>query len=745
MKRLPPLLLALGGAVLLALTSARAEPGKVDPFIGTDGTGKTFPGASVPYGMVQLSPDNGRTGWDWIAGYFYPDTIIAGFSHTHLTGTGAGDLYDISFMPAPDRGTALTKTAPPPHPSKKDDVISPPTAHSRFRHERETARPGYYAVYLEDYDIEVELTAGGRTGWQRYRFGPGDERGVVKLDLGYSRNWDQTLETHLKIIDERTIAGYRKSTGWARDQRIYFHTIFSKPVLRRIVTKDRQVSDAAFVFGRDIEAVFEFDTSATPELTVRTALSTVSMENARLNLEAEPVKASFDKSARQAEKLWREELGRIEISASPEIETQFYTALYHSALAPRRLSDANGQYKGPDGRIHRSLEGPRYDFFSLWDTFRALHPLKTITHPELTGALAQSLMAHYDAYGTLPVWSFQGGETDMMLGYHAVPVLYDAWKKGLTDIDGGRLLKAFLASAEQNRFGLSDYRRLGYVPVENGPWNASRTLEYAYDDAAIARLAEDIGREKTAAEFRARAQNYRNQFDPELKVMRGRREDGAFREPFDPLAYHPEDFSEANAVQYSWFAPHDIEGLIKAMGGADAAEASLDALFEAPQSEEALPEWISGFIGQYVHGNEPSHHVAYIYQYLGRPDKTQRWVRKIMQSLYTTAPDGLPGNEDAGQMSAWYVFSALGFYPVDPISGRYILGSPVIDSAKFRLPRGKTFRVIAHDQSRDNVFVSQVRLNGNPIERNFIKHDELVSGGLLEFFMSPVPNNTATN
>lgn len=704
----------------------------VDPFIGTDGKGKTYPGATVPYGMVQLSPDNGRTGWDWISGYFYPDTIIAGFSHTHLSGTGAGDLYDISFMP-------LTR---PFFTQKTEGGPDKGTIVSRFSHQNEQASPGYYQVFLDDYAINVELTAGLRSGYQRYRYAGDTTEGVVRLDLGYSRNWDETLATHIEVVDVKTIAGYRKSTGWAADQRVYFYSTFSQPFSTYALTADQENAQSS-ASGVNVTGEFDFDLSGLSSdkkmVTVRTAISSVSIDNAKQNLLAEGITTSFAEVKKQAQQAWRKQLSTVEISAEPDDMTQFYTAMYHTALAPRVFSDSNGEYKGPDGQIHKSETYPRYEFFSLWDTFRALHPWKTIVEPSRTRELMASIMEHYKVAGRLPVWNFQGNETDMMMGYHSVPVLVDAYFKGLLDASGEQVLEAALQSATQQDFGLDSYQDLGYVPFEERNWNVSLTLEYAFDDWAIAQLAKALGKNDLYETYRQRGQNYRTLFDTDTGFMRAKGVNGEFRADFDPDAYHPEDYCEANAWQYSFFVPQDVSGLIDIMGGTEPFEAQLDAMFEAKQTVGEFPEWISGYIGQYVHGNEPSHHVPYLYQFVDKGYKTQKYVRQVMDELYHTDPDGLAGNEDAGQMSAWYLFSALGFYPVNPVSGQYVLGSPQVSSATIHLGNGQTFNVRAHNQSKQNVYVHSVSLNGKPLTHFYITHQDILAGGELVFEMGSQP------
>lgn len=701
----------------------------VDPFIGTDGKGKTFPGATVPYGMVQLSPDNGRNGWDWISGYFYPDNVIAGFSHTHLSGTGAGDLYDISFMPL--AGEIQAK--------KLDDVKTTPTVYSTFSHARESASPGYYQVFLDSYAINVELTAALRTGVQKYQYSAETQLAKVKLDLGYQRNWDKTVETYLRIVDNTTIVGYRKSTGWATDQRVYFFSKFSVPFNDWKMQQDGQTHQNNHAKGIDIESLFSFSLNGDKNIEVRTAISSVSIENAEMNFVEDDPSLTFEQVKSAAKQQWQKKLGRIQISASADNRKQFYTALYHTYLAPRVFSDANGEYTGPDGETHQSEHFPRYDFFSLWDTFRAQHPWKTITEPTATQQMMHSLLAHYEEYGLLPVWSFQGNETDMMMGYHAVPVLADAYLKGLLNVDSNYLLDAMKKSAMQDEFNIDSYKSLGYVPYEKDDWNVSLTLEYAFDDWAIAQVAKRAGNTQDHQYFLSRSQNYRKHFDNQTGFMRAKSLKGDFKSEFDPLAYHPEDYCEANAWQYNFFVPHDVEGLISLHGGNNNFAVKLDEMFATNQASDKLPEWISGYIGQYVHGNEPAHHVPYLYQFVGQGHKTQARVREIMDTLYTTKPDGLCGNEDAGQMSAWYLFSALGFYPVNPVSGEYVLGSPELESATIKLENGKTFTVIANNQSDQNIYVESMALNGAPLERFFITHEEIMQGGKLIFNMSAEP------
>ncbi len=719
------LVMGIAGCLLLACqseeqTQDRARVDYVDPFIGTDGKGKTYPGATLPYGMVQLSPDNGRNGWDWISGYFYPDTVIAGFSHLHLSGTGAGDLYDISYLPV----------SGPLKQAQLDDINPEETVYSRFSHSNEQATPGYYQVYLEDYQVNVELTATLRTGLQRYRFDRGEAN--VRLHLGYTRNWDKVTGSFIEIVNDTTLVGYRRSTGWARDQRVYFKSVFSAP-FRYELSNNGVSTKLDSLLGMNLLAELSF---STPEVMVKTGLSSVSIENASFNLSAEQHGFDFENVQDKARQTWEKALNRVQVKASEDNMIQFYTAMYHSMLAPTVYSDTNGEYRGTDGKIWTTDGHARYTIYSLWDTYRALHPWLTITQPDRVSDLVNSMLDFYREEGLLPVWNLWGGETNMMIGYHSVPVIADAMLKGITNIDHELAYQAMKASAMQDDFGLRQYKALGYVPFEHGGWNVSLTMEYAFDDWCLAQTAKALGKTEDHAAFMKRSQNYRNHFDSISGFFRARSASGDFKQGFDPLAYRPEDYCEANAWQYYWYVPHDMPDLIRLTGGKEAFEARLDDMFTLDHPAGQLPEWISGYIGQYVHGNEPAHHVAYLYQFADVPYKTQQRVRQIMDQLYTTRPDGLCGNEDCGQMSAWYLFSTLGFYPVNPADGRYILGSPEVEEAVIHLPGDKTFRIRVTNPSDENVYVGSVMLNGVPLDRYFIKHEEIIVGGELVFYMT---------
>ena len=713
-------------ACVPAGTEGRAEclADCVNPFIGTDFTGNTYPGAQVPFGMVQLSPDNGLPGWDRIAGYFWPDSTIAGFSHTHLSGTGAGDLYDISFMPVmlPYR-----------------EAEAPLGIHSKFSHEEESASAGYYKVRLSDYDIQVELTATPRCGVQRYTFPKGDA--AVFLNLRKALNWDATVDAHVEQVDSVTIRGYRFSNGWAREQRVFFCTRFSRPLAMSldtvaILTEGKRT-------GTSVIARFDFQAEAGEQLVVSTALSGVSMDGAMRNLQAEVPEDDFDKCLAAAREAWDRQLGRIEVRCEDRDEkVKFYTALYHAMLAPTLYSDVDGAYLGPDRQEHRTEGWDNYGTFSLWDTYRAAHPLYTLVAPERVDDMVNSFIAFYEQNGRLPVWNMWASETDMMIGYHAVAVIADAYLKGIGGFDAEKALEACVATANLDDYrGIGAYKKLGYVPCDlKDPYNAddwslSKTLEYAYDDHCIARMAEKMGRTDIAEEFYRRAQNYRNVYNPETGFMQPRDSRGHFVEPFSPDDYTPH-ICESNGWQYFWSVQHDVEGLIELAGGKERFAQKLDSMFTYhPGEDDELPIFSTGMIGQYAHGNEPSHHVIYLFNAVGQPWKTQQYAARVMHELYLNTPAGLCGNEDCGQMSAWYVFSAMGFYPVDPVSGRYELGTPLYPEVKLHLADGKTFTVRANGVSRENCYVKSVKLNDVPYDKTYITHEQILSGGVMEIEM----------
>jgi hypothetical protein len=701
----------------------------VNPFIGTDFTGNTYPGAQAPFGMVQLSPDNGLPGWDRISGYFYPDSTIAGFSHTHLSGTGAGDLYDISFMPVT-------------LPYKEADA--PLGIHSLFSHDEETASAGYYQVRLKDYDINVELTATERCGIQRYTFPEADA--AIFLNLRKAMNWDFTNDTRIEVVDSVTIQGYRFSDGWARDQHIYFRTRFSKPFASVQLDTAAVIKDGKRI-GSSAIARFDFHTSAGEQILVTTAISGVSMEGAARNLAAEAPADDFDKYLAATRKNWNEQLSKVEIKSNDiDEKVKFYTALYHSMLAPTIYSDVDGAYYGPDKQVHQADGWTNYSTFSLWDTYRAAHPLYTYIEPQRVNDMVKSFLAFSEQNGRLPVWNFYGSETDMMIGYHAVPVIVDAYLKGIGDFDPKKALAACVATANIDEYrGIGLYKKYGYVPYDvtdhynSENWSLSKTLEYAYDDYCIARMAEKLGEKQIADDFYKRSLNYKNVYNSQTTFMQPRNNKGTFIENFSPDDYTPH-ICESNGWQYFWSVQQDVDGLISLVGGKERFTQKLDSMFTYnPSADEDLPIFSTGMIGQYAHGNEPSHHVIYLFNAIGQPWKTQKYAAEVMHELYKNTPAGLCGNEDCGQMSAWYVFSAMGFYPVDPISGKYEIGTPMYPEMKMHLANGKTFTILAPAVSKENIYIQSVKLDGKPYDKSYITHEQIMNGSIFEFEMGNKP------
>ena len=704
----------------------------VNPFIGTDFTGNTYPGAQAPFGMVQLSPDNGLPGWDRISGYFYPDSTIAGFSHTHLSGTGAGDLYDISFMPVT-------------LPYKEADA--PLGIHSLFSHDEETASAGYYQVRLKDYDINVELTATERCGIQRYTFPEADA--AIFLNLRKAMNWDFTNDTRIEVVDSVTIQGYRFSDGWARDQHIYFRTRFSKPFASVQLDTATVIKDGKRI-GSSAIARFDFHTSAGEQILVTTAISGVSMEGAARNLAAEAPADDFDKYLAVTRKNWNEQLSKVEIKSNDiDEKVKFYTALYHSMLAPTIYSDMDGAYYGPDKQVHQADGWTNYSTFSLWDTYRAAHPLYTYIEPQRVNDMVKSFLAFSEQNGRLPVWNFYGSETDMMIGYHAVPVIVDAYLKGIGDFDPKKALAACVATANIDEYrGIGLYKKYGYVPYDvtdhynSENWSLSKTLEYAYDDYCIARMAEKLGERQIADEFYKRSRNYKNVYNSQTTFMQPRNNKGSFIEDFSPDDYTPH-ICESNGWQYFWSVQQDVDGLISLVGGKERFAQKLDSMFTYnPSADEDLPIFSTGMIGQYAHGNEPSHHVIYLFNAIGQPWKTQKYAAEVMHELYKNTPAGLCGNEDCGQMSAWYVFSAMGFYPVDPISGKYEIGTPMYPEMKMHLANGKTFTILAPAVSKENIYIQSVKLDGKPYDKSYITHEQIMNGSIFEFEMGNKPGKS---
>ena len=684
----------------------------VNPFVGTGGHGHTFPGPCVPFGMVQLSPDTriDPVEWDGCGGYHYSDSLIYGFSHTHLSGTGVSDLCDVLLMPL--SGGLTTK---------------PEEYRSRFSHQREEAHAGYYKVHLDDPNVDVELTATKRVGMHRYHFAKADERSIV-IDL---RHRDRLLASSIKQTGVSEIVGERRSSSWARDQRLFFCIRIDRKVIL-----DPVLSDSS-------KAVIALPSDSLPVL-VKVGISAVSVEGARKNMEAEVPGWEFDAVREQAEDVWDKELGRIEVlGGEPEQQRIFYTALYHSLLVPYLFNDVDGQYRGNDGKVHTAKHDV-YTVFSLWDTFRALHPLMTVLEPEMTSDWIKTFLLHYQQGGRLPVWELWGNETDCMIGYHSVSVIADAYSKGIRGFDTDLALRAMVAGAEQDHFGLKAYRERGYISSEDEPESVSRTLEYAYDDWCIARFAEAIGKTDVAERFHARSRNWQNLFDPNTKFFRARR-NGGFVEPFDPyeVNFH---FTEANAWQYGFFVPHDMERYTQLVGGKDGLGRKLDALFNANERTTGRDQSdITGLIGQYAHGNEPSHGFAYLGNLSDRPMMTDARVLRIMRELYHDAPDGLTGNEDCGQMSAWYVWSAMGLYPLCPGSPEYTTGIPLFDEVTMDLGPGRTTRITTTLAGTERAHVEAVKWNNHELTAfRMVPHDSLVMGGELHFDLGPEPGSVPT-
>lgn len=693
----------------------------VNPMIGTGGHGHTYPGASVPFGMVQLSPDTRLEGWDGCSGYYYADSIIYGFSHTHLSGTGCSDYGDILLMPVLQ-------------PVSLNDY----TYKCGFEHGREQARPGYYSVILNS-GIYTELTATARTGMHRYTFTANAEHYLV-LDL---KHRDEVLESSLKLLNDSTIAGYRRSKAWASDQRIFFTMVFSEPIAQMLVsTGNAEPKAEQAVSGKNIRALLHFKKTGSNRLLVRVGLSPVSTTGALQNIIAENPGWDFDAIAAKADKSWELELSKIMV-ATPDKEKKinFYTALYHAFLNPNLYNDHNGEYLGRDLKVHGNPGFDYYTVFSLWDTYRSTHPLYVLTQQKRTVDFIQTFITQYQQGGLLPVWELSSNETFCMIGYHAVPVIADAYMKGVTGFDATKALEAMKHSADQQHQGLDAYRKNGFIASGDVSESVSRTLEYAYDDWCIAQMAKKMGREDDYKTFILRAQSYKHLFDPETGFMRART-NGGWIKPFDPAEVNF-NYTEANAWQYSFYVPQDIPGWIRMHGGKQQASAFLDSLFKADSRTTGRNQAdITGLIGQYAHGNEPSHHMSYLYDLTGQPWKTQQIVHELQYRMYSNAPDGLCGNEDCGQMSSWYVFSAMGFYPVTPASELYMIGTPLFDQARLTLENGKTFEVLAENRTSSSFYIQSATLNGIPVNRPWITHSEIMQGGTLKLVMGSTPNTS---
>lgn len=689
----------------------------VNPFIGTGGHGHTYPGASMPFGMMQLSPDTRLEGWDGCGGYHYSDSAIYGFSHTHLSGTGIADYCDMLVMPF----TGEVKW-------KNKDYASP------FSHKNEQAAPGYYAVKLDKHNIQAQLSTSIRSGMHQYTFDAAATEGSILLDLQHR---DEVLDASLEIINETTVKGMRRSRSWAKDQVIYFYLQFDQPMQSYGVgVNDELQKNINSAGGKNIKSYFRFALKENKQVKLRIGISGVSMENAQLNLETEIPHWEFDKVRSDADTAWNKELGRIAVKGGTrDQQVAFYTALYHTMLAPNVYTDVNGEYRGTDLKVYKADGFTNYSVFSLWDTHRALHPLHTLINKQRTNNWINTFLAQYKAGGMLPVWELSGNETYCMIGYHAVPVITDAWKKGIQGFDKALALKAMTDYAESNRFGLPAYMKQGYVSNEDDHESTSKTVEYAYDDWCIAEFARMTGNEAVYKRYSQRALNYRNLFDPRVKHIRGKVQ-GFWYSPYDATEVN-NFFTEGNSWHYSFTAQQDIDGLKKLYGGQGGFAQKLNELFTTERKLSGRDQSdVTGLIGQYAHGNEPSHHMAYLFNYAGQPWRTQEIVHRICTEFYPNNPDGLIGNEDCGQMSAWLVLSAMGFYPVTPGSDIYALGTPLFDKIDISLENGKHIYIKAKNHQPGNFYVESMQLNGKDYPASFFRHSDLADGAEILFTMS---------
>lgn len=734
----------------------------VDPMIGTAKMGHTYPGATVPFGSVQLSPEtdtipyatNGKYNKDvykYCAGYQYEDKTIVGFSHTHFSGTGHSDLGDFLIMPTTGKLQLNPGTANHPETGYR----------SVFSHKTEKAEPAYYSVLLEDHNIKAELTATTRVGMHQYTFPKSDQAHII-LDLTAGiYNYDKkNVWTFVRVENDTLITGYRQTNGWARTRTVYFAMSFSKPikgygqatpeknVYKGFWGRFDQTKNFPEMTGANLKLYFGFDTNENEKIKIKFAISPVSTQGALANMKTEIPDWDFERVKKESQEVWNKELNKIQVQTiQKEDMVNFYTAMYHAFLGPTVYMDTDGKYKGLDGNIHQATTFQNYTSFSLWDTYRALHPLFNLVQPKRNSDMINSMLAHYDqsVHKMLPIWSHYGNENWCMIGYHSVSVIADAIVKGNTNFDVDKALLATVNTAKVPYYdGLEYYMKKGYVPEDKNGSSVSKTLEYAYDDWAIAQAAKKLGKEDIYSEFSKRATNYKNVYDGKTGFMRPKLDDGTFKKEFDPLDTHGQGFIEGNSWNYSLYVPQDPAEMIKMMNGKDAFTRRLDSLFSMhlpdkyfENTEDITKE---GIIGNYVHGNEPSHHVVYLYNWTNSPWKAQDKIRMILKRMYKNGPDGLGGNDDFGQMSAWYIFSSLGFYPVAPGSEDYSLGSPQVANAVFNLENGKTFEVATVNQSDKNVFVSKVLLNGKLLTSPVIKHSDIVNGGKITFYMSSKPN-----
>lgn len=722
----------------LSLAFATAQAGEttkyVNPFIGTGAingglSGNNYPGATSPFGMIQLSPDTSEApNWGDASGYDYNRNTIYGFSHTRLSGTGASDLIDISVMP-----TSSGRTS------------------SAFTHEDEKASPGYYQVLLKDENINAELTATQRTGIHRYQYPTGKEAEII-LDMDHSADkgsWGRRIiNSQIRLLNDHTVEGYRIITGWAKLRKVYFYMEFSSPILSSTLRDGGRVHEnTAVINGTNLHGHFRFGKLEGKPLTCKVSLSSVSMENARQNMQQEAPHWDFDRYVAAADADWEKQLGKIKVKGTEVQKEIFYTSLYHTMIQPNTMSDVNGEYMAADYTT-RKVGGNEvhYTTFSLWDTFRASHPLYTLLEPERVTDFVKSMIRQYEYYGYLPIWQLWGQDNYCMIGNHSIPVITDAILKGIPGIDVNKAYEAVYNSSVTSHPNspFEVWEQYGYMPENIQTQSVSITLEQAFDDWCVAQLAEKLNKEADYQRFYKRSEYYRNLFHPETKFFQSKNDKGEWIEPFDPYQYganggHP--FTEGNAWQYFWYVPHNIKALMELTGGTKAFEQKLDTFFTSTYRSEQMNHNASGFVGQYAHGNEPSHHVAYLYNYAGQPWKTQKYVSHIMNTLYNNTSSGYAGNDDCGQMSAWYVFSAMGFYPVNPADGKYIIGSPLLDECTLKLAGNKEFNIQVIRKSPEDIYIQSVTLNGKKYKDFFITHQDITNGGTMVFKMGKKPSN----
>lgn len=720
-----------------SLTLATLQAGEitkyVNPFIGTgaiDGglSGNNYPGATSPFGMIQLSPDTSEApNWGDASGYDYNRSTIFGFSHTRLSGTGASDLIDVTLMPTSSGRTSST-----------------------FTHDEEKASPGYYQVMLKDENINVELTTTQRNGIHRYQYPAGKDAEVI-LDMDHSADkgsWGRRIiNAQIRILNDHAVEGYRIITGWAKLRKIYFYMEFSSPILTSTLRDGGRVHEnTAVVNGTNLHGCFRFGKLNGKPLTCKVALSSVSMENARQNMEQEAPHWDFDRYMAAADADWEKQLGKIEIKGTEVQKEIFYTALYHTMIQPNIMSDVNGEYMAADYTARKVGDNEtHYTTFSLWDTFRASHPLYTLLEPERVTDFVKSMIRQYEYYGYLPIWQLWGQDNYCMIGNHSIPVITDAILKGIPGIDVEKAYEAVYNSSVTSHPNspFEVWEKYGFMPENIQTQSVSITLEQAFDDWCVAQLAEKLNKDADYERFHKRSEYYRNLFHPKTKFFQSKNDKGEWIEPFDPYQYggnggHP--FTEGNAWQYFWYVPHNIQALMELTGGTKAFEQKLDTFFTSNYKSEQMNHNASGFVGQYAHGNEPSHHVAYLYNFAGQPWKTQKYVSHILNTLYNNTSSGYAGNDDCGQMSAWYVFSAMGFYPVNPADGRYIIGSPLLDECTLKLAGNKDFHIRTIRKSPEDIYIQSVTLNGKKHKDFFITHQDIMNGGTMVFKMGKKPS-----